>query len=304
MRLEMQPEEPITSALARRAEIPMGQTDAFRVFDGAGDGIDDLSIDTFAGRWLVSTRGARVAAGVLEAAGDRTVYWKRLDPESKRAPVHVAGPVQGAPFVATESGLRYEIDFAAGYSQGIFLDQRMNRMEVGQLVRDGETVLNLFAYTCAFSVVAARGGAVTTSLDLSGNYLEWGKRNFRLNEMDPKAHYFCKGDALDWLGRWRKAGRRFGGVILDPPTFSRTRGKVWRVESDFAALVAAAAEVLEPGGWMLCSTNFRGIEREAFLAEVRFGLAEAGRRGTVVAAGMPPEFSGERYLKCCWVEAE
>ncbi len=280
----------------------MGETDAFRVFDGAGDGIDDVFIDEFAGHWLVSTRGGRFPEPALEASEGRSVYWKQLDRENKESPAHVAGPVVAGPFAVAENGIRFEIDFAAGYSQGIFLDQRLNRKAVRDRVADGNTLLNLFAYTCAFSVAGAVGGATTTSLDLSGNYLEWGKRNFQLNGIDPAEHYFCKGDALEWLRRWKKAGRRFGGIILDPPTFSRTKGKVWRVETDYAALVTAAAGVLEAGGWMLCSTNFRGMERLAFLAEVRFGVAEAGRRGKVVAAEMPPEFSGESYLKCAWVE--
>ena len=65
------------------------------------------------------------------------------------------------------------------------LDQRWNRSAVRERVGEGDRVLNTFAYTCAFSVVAALGGATATSVDLSKNYLEWGKRNFVLNELDP-----------------------------------------------------------------------------------------------------------------------
>ena len=125
----------------------------------------------------------------------------------------------------------------AGYSQGLFLDQRGNRRRVRERVCAGERVLNCFSYTCGFSVAAAMGGAITTSLDLPGPYLDWGKRNFTHNGMDPSDHYFCKGDAMHWLQRFAKQGRRFQGVILDPPTFSRSADGVFRAGKDYARLV-------------------------------------------------------------------
>ncbi len=70
---------------------------------------------------------------------------------------------------------------------------------------------------------AARVGAHTTSLDLSKKYLEWGKRNFTLNGLDPAAHDFIYGDTFDWLRRLAKKGRVFDAVVLDPPTFSQSK---------------------------------------------------------------------------------
>ena len=76
-------------------------------------------------------------------------------------------------------------------------------------------VLNTFAYTGAFSVYAALGGAQTTTLDLAQPCLEWARENFRLNGMDPAGQYFCKGDVLHWLERFARQGRTFHGIILD-----------------------------------------------------------------------------------------
>src|ERR1700722_7436295 len=126
------------------------------------------------------------------------------------------------------------LSFTEGYSVGLFLDQRDNRRRflTNHVAADfplfpngaaGAEVLNTFAYTCGFSVCAAKAGARTTSLDLSKKYLDWGKRNFALNGLDPAAHDFIYGDTFDWLRRLAKKGRAFDPVVLDPPTFSQSK---------------------------------------------------------------------------------
>ena len=123
---------------------------------------------------------------------DKTCYWKQLDQHEKEPPSRIAGPEQESHFTARESGVNYRIHFQAGYSQGIFLDQRLNRRRVRRFSNPGMTVLNTFAYTGAFSVCAALSGATTTTLDLSQVYLDWARDNFRINSLDPDNHYFCK----------------------------------------------------------------------------------------------------------------
>jgi len=281
---------------------PSADTTMFRLFDRP-----DVQVDNFEGRWLAQSRGAVLPHWILEDAashGARSVYWKRLDQEARQPPLLAWGEEIAAPFTAREHGLDYEIDFQAGYSQGIFLDQRLNRLAVRQRAAPGMRVLNTFAYTSGFSVAAAMNGAIATSVDLSRPYLEWSKRNFQLNGLDAAAHFFTRGDTLDWLRRWAKSNTTFDGIILDPPTFSRNeQGKVWRVEKDYALLVELAARVLNPGGWMLCCTNFRALSDRAFQDMVEAGLRAAGRGNSPTRlAPMPPEFQAEDYLKSLWVE--
>ena len=299
--------ESFTRALVRRSPLRTNGTDCLRLVDSAGDGFPDLTVDDYAGRWLVQTRGG--GGGLLPwlagVVGPRSVYWKRLvDQGAKQPPVHVAGEVVAEPFVVTENGLRYLIDFAAGYSQGLFLDQRANRLRVGELARrrgPGGEVLNLFAYTCGFSVCAAAGGAHTVSVDLARPALEWGRRNFEANGLDPAAHEFLAGDAADWLRRFKKKGRTFDTIVLDPPTFSRDKkGKVFRVERDFGTLSGAAMSLLRDGGTLLCTTNQRSLSRGAFSNLILGGADDAGAWKLEFAA-MPPDFTGEPYLKTCWV---
>lgn len=290
----------IRRAFERRAELGLGATDAYRVVDGFGDGIPGVVIDAFPERWLVQTKGERPGEKLISACLDycSSVWWKRLDRDLKEPPVCVGGG-RGAPrFVVRESGVEFWCDFSAGYSQGLFLDQRLNRLEVKK--RGGAAVLNLFSYTCGFSVVAALGGSTTTSLDLSQPYLDWGKQNLDLNGHDPDEHFFCKGDALRWLDRWAKSGRTFDGVIADPPTFSRSeKGKIWRVEKDYGDLVERVARVVAPKGWALFCTNFRRVDPEAFEKVV---ASRGGSKARCRRAEMPPEYRGEQFLKSVWVD--
>ena len=295
----------INTATQLRKPIISADTNALRLFDAEGDGAADVVVDSYDGHWVVSRKAGGCPNWLLDA-GAKSVWLKHLEQGEKSAPDLIEGKAPEMPFLVRENGVRFEIDLSAGYSQGIFLDQRLNRKRVGDLVREagGGTVLNTFAYTCGFSAVAAAAGATTTSIDLNSNYLEWGKRNLAANDCDPGGHYFVKGDVQEWLRQFAKKGRKFNGVILDPPTFSRVRGGkgVFRVEKDYAVLVELAAKVCADDGWILCCTNHRGLEPWRFESMVKAGLRNANSEAAgIEAAEMPPEFSGEQYLKSVWV---
>jgi 23S rRNA (cytosine1962-C5)-methyltransferase len=168
-------------------------------------------------------------------------------------------------------------------------------------------MLNIFSYTCGFSVCAAQAGAKTTSLDLSKKYLEWGRRNFALNELDPAGHDFIYGDAFDWLRRLAKKERTYDVVVLDPPTFSQSKENgTFRADKDYGKLVAATLPVLKPGGVLLASTNAADWEPEEFLADVESAIRDAQRK--ILArhyVPQPPDFPISRdepaYLKTVWL---
>lgn len=283
-------------------------TEAFRLVDGEGDGCSGLWVDVLGRHWLVQTKDGGRAFDwqrVVDGRLGESVWLKKLSQEGKEAPFCVAGEAPER-FAVSENGLRLEIQPGAGYSCGLFIDQRDNRQRVRQTVRPGQRVLNLFSYTCSFSVAAAAGGAVTTSVDLNAGYLEWGKRNFLLNGLLPDDHFWVKGDSFDWLAAFAKKGRRFDGVILDPPTFSRGGKKkaVFRVERDYAELTALAAAVIEPGGWLLASANTHRLGPEEFQQQVLAGVRQAGRKlgRAIEPLAMPLDFTGSNYLKCLWLE--
>ena len=146
-----------------------------------------------------------------------------------------------------------------------------------------------------------------TSLDLSKKYLDWGRRNFALNGLDPAAHDFIFGDVFDWLRRLAKKPRRFDAIMLDPPTFSQSKERgVFRAEKDYGRLVTAALPLLARNGILLASTNAARLTPEDFLASVNAAVAETGRKILQQHyVPQPPDFPVTReepaYLKTVWL---
>jgi 23S rRNA (cytosine1962-C5)-methyltransferase len=291
--------EQLNHVLLARSAVRATDTDALRIVDGEGDGFDDLAIDDFAGRWLVQTRADHFPEWLKNAPQPQSIYWKKLG--EKESPQWIAGEKLGQPFVVCENGIKYWIDFDSGYSQGIFLDQRDNRLALRKMA-GGKTVLNCFAYTCAFGVSAAIGGGNTVNLDLSKRYLEWGRRNYALNGIDPGQHDFIYGDVADWIRRFHKKERKFDIILLDPPTFSRNeKGVVFTMETGFGPLVGAASAILNPGGTIFCSTNQRTLSAANFRSLIASGL-ENPASWKPRPSPMPRDFRGEPYMKTWWVQ--
>jgi 23S rRNA (cytosine1962-C5)-methyltransferase len=179
--------------------------------------------------------------------------------------------------VIEENRTKFGLDFAAGYSAGLFIDQRANRAFVRRL--GAKRLLNTFAYTCSFSVAAALGGAETVSVDLSKKSLDRGRENFALNALGTDGHQFIADDVLEVLPRLARRGERFDCLILDPPTFSRgNKGRRFQVEQDFEKLLTAALEVAGPQARILLSTNCTRLERRAIEQIARYAL-KFNRRG-------------------------
>ncbi len=299
-------DEQIRAAIRLRKGLIPANTNAYRIFDGVGDGHEGVFIDTFAGHLLISHRGPAPDLGWIKEQEFKSVWIKQIEREDKGGLQCVSGNPDMHRVIVTENGVQYEVDFAAGYSQGLFLDQRNNRREVADRA-SGERILNCFAYTCGFSVTAAVSGArSTTSIDLSRTYLEWGKRNFILNGIDFSGteHYFCRGDVFEWLSQFRRKKRVFDGVILDPPSFSRVKkGRVFTIEKDYPRLVEAASRIVSRGGWILACCNHHGVSKSRFNQLVKEGvLAGNGVIASEEKRPMPDDFNGEQYLKSIFLE--
>jgi 23S rRNA (cytosine1962-C5)-methyltransferase len=314
----------------RTAIIDPSATDACRIIHGASDGWPGWYVERLGDFLLSQAEQALTAdqrdelARLSKSFGSHGVYHKVLSRHVRQTITAAASPQwvlgEAAPerFAIRENGVRYELSFQEGYSTGLFLDQRDNRRRLltGQVAADFPLLaagaapwelLNVFAYTCGFSVCAARAGARTTSLDLSKKYLAWGRRNFALNDLDPAAHDFIYGDAFDWLRRLAKKGRAFDVIVLDPPTFSQSKEHgTFRADKDYGKLVTAALPLLKPGGVLLAATNAAEWPPEEFLADVETAARASGRKiQKRHYIPQPPDFPISReepaYLKTVWV---
>lgn len=287
--------EIISRSLERRESLKNRETSLIRLIDGQGDNLNGHILEQYGKAWLISTNGSNLAGEVSDILTryEKPLYWKRLDQHQKESPVHIYGEELPEFFTGLENGLKCRLSFKSGYSQGVFIDQRNNREALRKMVKPGQTVLNTFSYTGFFSIAAAAAGAITSSLDLSQVYLDWTRKNFLLNGIDPTDHYFCKGDTFHWLRRFAKQSRSFDYIILDPPTFSRdNKGKVFRAEKDYNQLFKLASTCLAPGGKILACTNFRGISVSDFMKQLKGADLEI--------SPMPEDFTDTPYLKSIW----
>ena len=161
--------------------------------------------------------------------------------------------------------------FRSGFSTGLFLDHREHRRALAE--REATRVLNLFAYTCGFSVPLAMAGAHVTNVDVSARYLDWGRRNHALNDVDASMVRYSRMDAQSYLAyATRHAHERFDLVVLDPPTFgsadARRGVRSWKATRDYPSLLEAAARVLRPGGAIFAATNARELADSRTLRDV------------------------------------
>jgi 23S rRNA (cytosine1962-C5)-methyltransferase len=303
-------------------------TTAFRLVNDAGDALPGLVVDLF-GDWLVAelhgddadlfgneVRKNRVldALGTLGADG---VYLKvRLKQANTLVDTHKedlapALPVRGsaAPFEIEilEDGTPYGVRLRDGLQTGIFLDQRATRRRVRE-ASSGLRVCNLFAYTCGFSVAAARGGArQTVSVDVAVTALERGRQNLaRAGFASGAAHAFVAEDVFAWLGGARRRGERFDLVILDPPSYSTTKKRRFVAKTDYVELADEAMGLVERGGTILACVNHRGVSRARFRKVLYDSARRAGRevlqaKDLPGQTDFPPAIGGESHLKAVWM---
>lgn len=306
------------------------ETNAFRLAHGEADGWPGASLDRWGDCLLLESdrepddsrlRKLLALARKTRATG---AYFKLLNRQVRQTTAEEAAPrlLFGEPapeaFEVFENGVRYEISFGQGYSVGLFLDQRDNRRRLlGNYATAGfplfpeglagKDLLNTFAYTCGFSVCAALAGAKTVSLDLSKKYLDWGRRNFRLNGIALEPHDFIFGDVFDWVRRFQKRGRRFDLIILDPPTFSHAKGgTLFQAEKHYGKLIAAVLPLLRPGGILFASTNAHKLPPDEFVTQVETVVRHHKRRVLQRHfAPQPPDFPAHKntpaHLKTVWM---
>jgi len=308
-------DRPLHAALVRRLPCLLDpETNCLRLLTGDFEDVPGLSAERFGPVIILQASEPavdspdflrRVCRWYRERLPIEAVYVKRFvrdrcafDAELTES-LHDPEPLWGRPAPATlevlERGLRFAVRPYEGFSVGLFLDQRENRSCIRSL-SDGKEVLNLFAYTCGFSVAAASGGAAkVVSVDLSGKHLDRGRENFLLNDLHPSAHEFVRSDVMDYIARADRRERGFDLVILDPPTFAHGRqpSRSFSVTRDMAELLRRSFLLLRPGGIAMICTNHRRTTWRALRGAAH--AAARGRKHEILdSPGLPLDFAVDR----------
>lgn len=284
-------------------------TDAGRIFHGRGGlypGCEQWVLDAFPPVWVLTSFGpaSDEALATVHAALD--ARWQLLAPgqplnwvfqcrQAGRPTTRLMAGAVPDPHVVTEQDARYRVHVLTGQNHGLFLDMAAGRRWVHEHVqaRPGLKVLNLFAYTCAFSVVALRAGArQVANLDMSAGALAIGQQNHRLNGLVAGASFLPH----DLFTTWGKVNR--GGpydlVIADPPSYQKGS---FVATKDYARLMRRLPDLLAPGGHVLLCLNAPELGL-AFLQDQMATLAPT--LSFVQRVANPPVFadvSAERALK-------
>ncbi|HQU45120.1 MAG TPA: class I SAM-dependent rRNA methyltransferase [Pirellulales bacterium] len=309
----------IAAALALRDGLPDGAGKmAVRLVFSEGDGVSGLIVDRY-GDYLVvqvsalgmASRLTLLVSVLAELVKPRGILL-RHDPDV--AKLEGLPPIVGeelawgespdGPVFIEEHGLRYGVDLSAGQKTGFFLDQRENRRVAAGYLR-GRRVLDMFCYSGAFSLCASRlGGAVDVlGIDSSPKAIALAKANAELNEA-ANVRFEC-GDAFRALESLAAEGRRFGGIVLDPPKFARRRQAVEEALRAYHKLNRLAVDLLEPDGILVTCSCSGYVTREDFLHTLAEVAARSGRdiqvleqRGAGVDHPISVTCLESEYLKC------
>lgn len=247
-------------------------TNCFRIYDRE-IGRYPLAIDFYAGKFCVQyfskerdnyeppqeleEETVRVLGTIFGASPD-AIYWRSRIKRTKFQQYEKAGEAREF-FTVVEYGVKFHVNLTDYLDTGLFLDHRETRRYVAS-VSKGKRVLNLFAYTCSFSVHSAAAGAVfTKSVDMSNTYTDWGRENFLLNGIPLKNHPIVRADCLKFLDEEIRTGAKYDLIVIDPPTISRSKkmDQMFDVQVDYIFLIEKALKLLAEGGAIYFSTNSR-----------------------------------------------
>ena len=295
-------------------------TDAYRIVNGAADGFPGVTLDKFGDRFQVQFFGPEMLSRRRELVDAVSrlfnpvcvVVKERLSRSGKsleNAPMEIAlGTREDAVGIVREGRARFHVDLLDTVNPGLFLDMRHVRLEVEDRFRalsgaaqsgEGPRFLNLFSYTCSFSVHARLGGAaVATNADISGKILDKGRENYALNGLDLRPGEFFRGNALEYV-RWAcKKGLRFDGIVLDPPSFARFKGFNFNVREHLMPLVSECAQILNPHGFFMVSSNYSEFVLDAFSRDVLDAVKSVHKNArTAWKRGQDIDFAGSGSTK-------
>lgn len=294
-------ESKIKSALHKRKQFyKSSDTTAFRALNGEGDGLGGLIIDYYDGYYVVSwysegiyTFRDEIIAALQKVANFKGIYEKkRFDTKGKyiEGDDFVAGERGEFPLIVKENGVNFAVYLNDGAMVGVFLDQRNVRKQIRDKYAKGRTVLNMFSYTGAFSVFAALGGASkTTSVDLANRSLSKTIEQFSVNEVDYEAQDIIVEDVFLYFKYAAKKKMKFDMVVLDPPSFARSKKYTFSAAKDYKNLLKETIAITENNGIIVASTNCSAFDMKKFKGFIDTAFKEMNGKYKILEEHSLPE---------------
>ena len=295
-------------------------TTAFRVFNGEGDRVGGLTIDYFDGFYLLTWYSLGIyqfKEEIIEALKSQVEYKgiyqkRRFDTKGQYLEVDndfICGIKAPEPLIIKESNENFAIYLDDGPMVGVFLDQREVRKTIRDKYAKGKTFLNTFSYTGAFSVFAASAGALkTTSVDLANRSRAKTAEQFEINNIDLEKQDIIVQDVFDYFNFAIKKKFLFDMVVVDPPSFARSKKRTFSVAKDYVKLLKEIIQITNKNGIIVASTNCANFGMVTFRDFIAKAFKESNIKYKIEESFSLPkdfkvidEFRESSYLKVVFI---
>ena len=284
--------ERITAAFTKRKDI-LKTTNACRAVFSEADGLGGLIVDIYAdvAVFQIGTLGLErfkedIVAAIKDVLNPKYIY-ERSDSTAR----HDEGlalikkwwsePYQGLVEIF-EGKAKFLVDIENGHKTGFYLDQRKARRSLHGICK-GKKVLDLFSYCGGFAINAALSGAESVmAVDIKDEWLELGKKNAEINGVADKIS-FIKADVFNFLRNMRAIHENFDIIILDPPSFLKSRHKLADAIRGYREINISAMRILNPGGALATFSCSHNMPSEAFAGLLKEAALEVKRPYSVLA---------------------
>lgn len=266
----------------------MGYKENCRLIFGEADGLPQLIIDKFNDYFVIQTLALgidlwkdSIVKAINQIFEPKGIYERNDVPIRELEGMEQKKGFLSEPFdtniIINENGLQFHVDIANGQKTGYFLDQQDNRRHIQHIVKDAD-VLGAFTYTGTFEIHAAKYGAKSVhGLDISESAIAMCNKNAELNGVADKCKFECV-NAFDVLKTWVKEGKQYDVVMLDPPSFTKSRATIQKAITGYKEINLRGMKLVKPGGFLVTSSCTNLVQPDLFLEIIQMAAKDARRQ--------------------------
>ena len=266
----------------------IGYTENCRLIFGEADDMPQLIIDKFNDYFIIQTLALgidvwkpSIVKALNELFNPKGIYERNDVPvrelEGMEQHKGFLSPEFDTNIIINENGIKFNVDIANGQKTGYFLDQQDNRRAIQHIVKDAD-VLGAFCYTGSFEISAAFYGAKSVlGLDISQNAVDMCNKNAALNELEKICRFEC-ANAFDVLKTWSKEDKRWDVVMLDPPSFTKSRSSIDKAVAGYKEINLRGMKLVKQGGFLVTSSCTNLVQPELFLDIIAMAAKDAKRK--------------------------